>query len=536
MTDPAPASPASPRAYVLTTCFIALIATSFAFVIRLIILDEWAVEYGFSDTQKGELLGAGVWPFAISIILFSLIIDRIGYGRAMWFAFACHVVSVIVTVTAEGYWGLYLGNFICALGNGTVEAVINPVIAAMFWKHKTKWLNILHAGWPGGLIVGGLLTLAMLPENPLGGLLGATAENPQWRWKVGLLLLPTVIYGVMLLGTRFPVSERVAAGLPYRAMLREFGAMGALISGGLIIWQLMAILAGATQMASGVWMPIAVAIIAITTVAYGLAVGALGRPLFAFLLLVMILLATTEIGSDGWIASLMRPVMDDAFGLDGGWVLVYTATIMMLLRLFCGPIVKRLNPLGMLAVSSLFAAAGLAFLSTASGVIIILAATVYGIGQTFFWPTTLGLVAERFPKGGALTLNAIAGVGMLGVGILGFPLLGNVQDRHTAAVLEAQQPALASAVFSDLPTTSVLGNYRKLDADKVEALTDAQKTTVTDIQDDAKQQALLQVAVLPLIMFACYIGLIFWFKSRGGYQAELLEAAHTGEPDGENTG
>ncbi|MEM7809820.1 MAG: MFS transporter, partial [Planctomycetota bacterium] len=151
MTDTTYAADDERRGFLFATCFVALIATSFAFIIRAFIIDEQAVEFGLSEAQKGELFGAGLWPFAISIVLFSLVIDRVGYGRALWFAFACHVISVIVTLFARGYWGLYLGNFIAALGNGTVEAVINPVIATVFWKQKTKWLNILHAGWPGGL-------------------------------------------------------------------------------------------------------------------------------------------------------------------------------------------------------------------------------------------------------------------------------------------------------------------------------------------------------------------------------------------------
>ena len=126
--------------------------------------------------EKGKISGVGVWPFAVSIILFSLFIDKIGYGRAMVFAFVAHITYAIVVICAPlllaapgqvrkqclpgkqaGYWMLYFGNFIFALGNGTVEAVINPVVATMFSRDKTKWLNILHAGWPGGLVLGGLI-------------------------------------------------------------------------------------------------------------------------------------------------------------------------------------------------------------------------------------------------------------------------------------------------------------------------------------------------------------------------------------------
>ena len=97
---------------------------------------------------------------------------------------------------------------------------------------------------------------------------------------------------------------------------------------------------------------------------------------------------------------------------------------MLVLRFFAGPIVHRLSPLGLLATSAAVAAVGLVLLSKASGIAILLAATVYGFGKTFFWPTMLGVVAEQFPKGGALTLNTMGGVGMLAVGVLGSPLLG----------------------------------------------------------------------------------------------------------------
>jgi len=108
------------------TCFIALVATSFGFIIRANIIGDLGVHFNLSETQKGEILGVGLWPFALSIILFSLIIDRIGYGRALVFGLVCHVASAVITIFATGYQMLYWGTFVLALGNGTVEAVINP--------------------------------------------------------------------------------------------------------------------------------------------------------------------------------------------------------------------------------------------------------------------------------------------------------------------------------------------------------------------------------------------------------------------------
>src|ERR671913_1299294 len=173
------ATGAKPDMKLFYACFVALMTTAFGFILRAIMLPEWGREFNLTQTQLGEIAGVGLWPFAISIVLFSLIIDKIGYKTAMIFAFLCHVTSAILTIYATGYWMLYLGTFIVALGNGTVEAVVNPVVATMFPKAKTKWLNILHAAWAGGLAIGGLIALLMGPETP-------------WEYKIGLILLPTV--------------------------------------------------------------------------------------------------------------------------------------------------------------------------------------------------------------------------------------------------------------------------------------------------------------------------------------------------------
>src|SRR5438445_7688101 len=201
-------------------CFAALIATSFGFIIRALLIDTWGAQFNLTEVQKGEIFGAGLWPFAISIILFSLIIDRIGYGTAMAFAFVCHIASVVLTVTATGYTQLYWAMFICALANGTVEAVINPVVATLFPTAKVRWLNILHAGWPGGLVLGGILTIA----------LADVAKTGDWRVVVGIIAVPMVVYLAMLTFAKFPINEREQAGVSYKTMLAELGGFGALVA------------------------------------------------------------------------------------------------------------------------------------------------------------------------------------------------------------------------------------------------------------------------------------------------------------------
>ncbi|HEY0073990.1 MAG TPA: MFS transporter, partial [Abditibacteriaceae bacterium] len=133
-------------------CFIALITTSTAFITRAILINNpnlWPKDFGLDPVKAGELFGAGLWPFAISIILFSFFIDRIGYKAAMFFSAVCYVIYAVMVLQAYGKspgeaWPLlYWGSVILGLGNGTVEAFINPVVATIFSRQKAKWLNIL---------------------------------------------------------------------------------------------------------------------------------------------------------------------------------------------------------------------------------------------------------------------------------------------------------------------------------------------------------------------------------------------------------
>ncbi len=500
-------------------CFIALVTTSMAFITRAILIDgTWQNEFGIDATKAGELFGAGLWPFAISIILFSLFIDRIGYKFSMYFSFVCYLLYAIfatiayMTVNAAGLEGealraaqdtaynyLFIGSVILGLGNGTVEAFINPVVATLYSKEKSKWLNILHAGWPGGLVLGGVITILLS---------GVVEQN--WLIVVGLLFIPAIVYLIMLIGVEFPVNERVAAGTSYKEMLAEFGAIGAFIAS----WLIFSELNNALGFGLG-WVVLLVISLA-TAVGYGLYCRSLGSPILIILVLLMMPLAATELGTDGWITGLMAEPMAAA-GANPAWILVYTSLIMMILRFNVGPIVKLLGPVGLLAACSVLAIVGLYLLSFAAGLVFIfVAATIYGVGKSYFWPTMLGLVAEQSPKGGALTLNAIAGIGMLAVGILGAPYIGNVQETKAQKALEAEAPAISEVVTTE--KSFVLGNYNAIDQNLVAELPADQQELVGSIQQSSNQSALQNIALLPFIMLIGYIGLFLYFKSKGGYK------------------
>lgn len=486
-------------------CFMAIVASAFGFVFRAFIMADWGMQFGLSKTQQGEIFGVGFWPFGISIVVFSLIIDKIGYKKSMVFGFICHAVSVIITIMADGYWMLYAGTFLFALGNGAVEAVVNPVVATMYPKEKTKWLNILHAGWPAGMVAGGLLGIFMINQNF------------PWEIIIAFIMLPTIVYGWLILKRTFPVNERVKAGVTYLEMLKEVGILGALIIVSLSMFQLGSLLK---------W-DYAVSIVATLIVVgiFGYFVRSLGRPLFIILLAIMIPLATTELGTDSWITDLMTPAMQ-AMGFQGGWVLIYTSIIMAFLRFYSGPVIHRLSPLGLLAASAAIAAVGLVFLSYSTGLMIIIAATVYALGKTFFWPTMLGVVSEQFPKGGALALNFTGAVGMMGVGVIGAVILGFVQDKeldkNLAIYDQTNNTELHSTYVTD-QKTGLFGSYRALDADKMVSAPEETKQTIEGVQNDAKKSALRTVAIFPVIMLIAYLGMIFYFRSKGGYKPVVLQ-------------
>lgn len=509
-------------------CFIALVTTAFGFITRVFLVDTWSVAFDLDQAQAGRLLGIGIWPFFVAIIFFSLLIDRIGYKLAMIIAFVGHMAWGIM-----GYWAyqelqvgntdtaynlLYWGSLIFALGNGTVEAFINPVVATMFSKDKTKWLNILHAAWPGGLVLAGIIVIGM--------------GNVEWWIKLVIIIVPALVYFVMLIKQKFPPNERVAAGVSYREMLQEFGIGGAALVSFLVVLQLNDFFQPGPEdyLIKYGFIGIGIAMVAI----FGWYVKTMGRPILLFLCFIIMPLATTELGTDSWIQSIMQGIANNK-GFDAGWVLVYTSLIMLVLRLFAGTILHRMSPLTLLSISCVLAIVGLYTLSFASGWYIFLAATLYGLGKTFFWPTTLGVVAEQTPRGGALTLNAVSGIGMLTVGMLGAPIIGAFQSDSQIDELQASQELAQIAPASlltdgkvDLPledeTIYSIIDYRTINVNELnKALSmadnkDKATSLIGELKSQGTQRALAKVIIFPVIMLICYLILIFYFRKKGGYK------------------
>lgn len=487
--------------------FLTLIAAGIGFTVRGAILDNWASEFGFTQSELGTITGGGLAGFGVTIIVLSFVADRIGYGPLMALAFVLHLSSALVTFLAAPIYNQYgkdgvfyclnLSTWLFALGNGTCEAVINPLTATLFPKNRTHWLNILHAGWPGGLILGALL-----------GLVFERLGDVHWTYQLSTFLVPTLAYGALMLGRKFPRSEASASGVEVGTMLLQFAS-----------------------------------------------------PILLFLLLLHACVGYVELGTDSWISNITGRILDSKeYGL---LLFVWTSGLMFVLRFFAGPIVHKINPLGLLFASAIFGTIGLLSLGNADSMILcVAAATIYGIGKTFYWPTMLGVVSERYPKGGALTLGAMGGVGMLSAGILGGPVIGYKQDYFATTRLESVDKAaydrfkVAEAgsplpglppingldgakvkvlekgsnqgLLADIATLekakaegNILSEARKLNAWWIEteekhAKEDAKK--VADARMYGGQMALIYTAFVPAFMALGYLLLIGYFAATGGYK------------------
>ncbi len=429
--------------------FFTLIAAGIGFSVRGVeILKDWGNQFGFTQTELGTISGGGLVGFGLAIIFFSFLADRFGYGKLMVVAFLLHTLSAVVTFAATpvfnyygkqgAYYCLNLGMWLFALGNGTCEAVINPLTATLFPKNKTHWLNILHAGWPGGLILGAVIMLGFQQFGP----------NVRWEYKLGVFLIPVMIYGIMMLGRRFPKSEASTAGVDVTGMMKTIGlygftfgaamigmalasflpsVIGPFINTGDPAWRDMVLSGLGWALAAAIWLAFAY-----------YTQFSLGSWVLGLLYVMHALVGYVELGTDSWITNITNQVVNNP--TQATLAFVWTNILMFTLRFFAGPIVHKINPVGLLLCSAVLGTLGLYLLGLPQVDTIglwIVAVTIYGIGKTFYWPTLLGVISERFPKGGALALGLSGGIGMISAGILGSPGIGYKQDYFAVNYLQS---------------------------------------------------------------------------------------------------
>ncbi len=446
-----PTSPGSPGLndrILFWASFATLIAAGIGFSVRGVkLLEDWGNQYGFTQTELGTISGGGLVGFGLAIIFFSFFADRFGYGKLMLVAFLLHASSAVVTFMATpvfdmygkagAFWCLNLGMWLFALGNGTCEAVINPLTATLFPKNKTHWLNILHAGWPLGLILGAAI---MLGFDQIGGTI-------RWEYKLGVFLIPVLIYGGLMAGRSFPKSEAQSAGIPLTGMMKQVGMLGFTLGAALIGLALAKLLPEVVgplikledpDLRDMILRGVGWGAAAVVWFAFGYVTNfSIGSWVIAFFYILHAMVGFVELGTDSWITNITQQVLKS--GTNAQLAFIWTNVLMFTLRFFAGPIVHKINPVGLLFGSACLGTLGLYLLGqdfTNSVWPWVGAVTIYGIGKTFYWPTLLGVISERFPKGGALALGLSGGVGMIGAGILGTPGIGYEQDYFAVEKLK----------------------------------------------------------------------------------------------------
>ena len=515
------------RSKLLWISFLTLVAAGIGFATRGAAGGAWADEYGISSGQFGGIMGAGFLGFGFVIFFGGIVVEALGYKKVLILAIVLHLISAaMLLITPSLYSGwvesspdtatdstvnfLTYSVFLFSICAGLYEAVINPLVGQIYPEDQTHYLNVLHAGWPGGLIVGGIF--AYLFQN-------SDAVISEIPWHIALASFSLVLIYLLMLTLKEEFPATVSEG--------SDEGMGAAF------------------------------------VCFASA---------PFLLLIVLhgLIGYMELGVDSWQTRLMENLVENSV-----IVLIYTSFLMFGLRFFAGPIVHKINPIGLLLISSVLAALGLLALGadTDSVMIIFAAATLYSLGKAFLWPTMLAVAGERYPRSGAVAMGALGASGMIVVGFIGGPAIGVKQAKSTSAHLENADAAVYERYLSEEDGDFYgLISYKQLDSAKQQAALELkydeegqveadslakQQTSITEstaIDDAAKailidnlaadgkvvqssynsggRRALRLTAYVPAGMTVGFLILLLYYKSIGGYKVLSLADDDSGDDAG----
>ena len=363
---------------------LALITTAMTFAIRARLETVFGFEgIGLTLEEIGYAFAPAFFGFTIAMIFGGPLVDFLGMKKITWIAFITHALGIILTILADSMTSLFVATLFIGIGNGFVEAALNPLVTSMYPKSKTKMLNRFHVWFPGGIVIGSIV-----------GWLVMDVLGLSWQIMVGTLFIPLIAYGILFFGEKFPETERIQMGVSTKNMFTS-----------------------------------------------------VGKPLFLFMVFCMLLTAASELGTMQRIESLLKETVSVPL-----LVLAFINGIMALGRLFAGGFIHKLKPSGMLLFSAIFTFLGLWMLTVTSGGMTFVAASIFAVGVTFFWPTMLGFVAEYLPETGAFGLSIMGRAGMLSVSIV-LPIMGNLMDNsgvNEALRIMSILPAILIVAFLGL--------------------------------------------------------------------------------------
>ncbi len=331
----------------------------------------------------GTALGAAFAGFAITLLLASAVLAKIGFRNALIAAAALMIAGFAIVAAAGSlgvspYTGLLVGMVVQGLGWGLIETVINPLTSAVYAQDRVSRLSILHAWYPAGVVAGALMGLAV------------DGAGMAWRWELLVLVILCLAFaGLAAVETFPPVSASTDAPVTPGEMIKA-----TLQNPTIFLWVGLMMFTASTEFAPGQWVDVA---------------------------------------------------LSQIVGMRGIWLLVYVSGLMFVMRHFAGPLVKRLSNVGLLIFSAVFSTIGLYALSVAHDpVSALLAATAWGFGVCYFWPTMLATVAERYPRSGTLVFGLMGSAGAACTYVV-LPYLGAISDRAKLAAAGGEANLAASA-------------------------------------------------------------------------------------------
>ena len=507
------------RGKLMLASFLTLVASGIGFATRTAAGGAWEREFNLGGSEFGAILGAGFLGFGLMIFFGGILVEKFGYKKLLILAFLMHLVSAGLlfaanplfdgwresdpeNATAKVFNVLFWSAFLFSICQGLYEAVINPLIAQLYPDNKTHYLNILHAGWPAGMIVGGLFAACFMGEN-------AWITEIPWQWALASFAIVVVAYGVMILPEKFPNTVGESSG-NFATVFSCFASIP-----------------------------------------------------FLILIVLHALIGYMELGVDSWMTKLMENLLPNSI-----IILVYTSLLMFVLRFFAGPIVHKINPIGLLFASSVIACLGLLWLGspTQSVLMIFVAATFYSLGKAFLWPTMLGVAGERYPQSGSVAMGALGAAGMLCVGQIGGPRIGAQQGYEMSTNLQ-QTSSDTFERYASPESTSAWGlTYKPLDPAKLNAANGTELENGTPKNTDAVsnaalipaeakpalienagkdfkavqdsylhggRRALTLTSYIPGAMAIGFLGLLIYYRTIGGYkplevdgEGKVIESAH----------
>lgn len=411
---------------------IALTVTAMTFAIRAGILKQLGTDFSLTDTELGWVNAMAFLGFPIATMIGGPLYNAVGPRKIMWVAFITHLLGLGLTIFAGGFWSLLISTLFIGFANGSVEAACNPMIANMYDDNKTTMLNKFHVWFPGGIVIGALVSALM------------TKLGMGWQLQIAVMIIPTLLYAYLIFGEKFP-EEPSSQKIDLKKLFPPI----------YLTIVLAFVLIAASDLTLQKWFTgemstyIKFGLIALVS---GLIYNYFGA-LYTFLAVCMTLTATAELGTQQWVEKILGNS-----GAHPMLILAMVTGLMAVGRYFGGPLIHKFKPIGVLLGSAIIATMGIGLMSIATGGMVYLAAILFALGVMYFWPTMIGMAAEHSPETGALGLSFLGGVGMFATS-LWQPIIGGWLDTERATALDMGMTAEAAELAAGQATLDNLAVF-----------------------------------------------------------------------------